>query len=214
MRSIILLVVSMGLAGLAGCGGSSTPIDPTSFIVTIAEVRVTPKFDTINQNDEVTFLNSSAPIRQVISGSLTPSGNPLTIHLITIGNTGFNPPDTQANLGDTIRFSNATLNTFFLDIVDDNGRVVSSLTLAPGNMQNFTFPGAGVFIVRNRQNILFRGTVTLFGTPNPDNRFQSPALGNGDTFTIQFTQKGSFPYFVIDTNSPGRAYITGSISVQ
>ena len=188
--------------------------DSTSLTVTITDVRVTPKSTTVNQNDSVTFLNSGAFLHQVVSGTVTPSGNPLVNHIITIGNTGFNPPDTQANLGDTIRFSNASFNLFLLDIVDDNGKVVSSLTLPVGNMQTFTFPGAGIFVIRSRQNILFAGSVTLYGTANPDGRFISPVLTNGGTFTVQFTQTGTQPYFVIDPAYSSRAFITGSVSAQ
>ena len=160
------------------------------------------------------FLNQVNTSLQVVSGTLTPFGNPQVVHLIVINNTGFNPAATEANLGDTVRFSNATTGTFTMDIADDNGSVVSTLTISQGMEQDFQFPFASLFTASNRNNSLFKTTITVFGRPNPSNVFTSPVLGIGGTFTVHFPSAGAFPYFVEDPNNPDRSFITGVITVQ
>lgn len=212
--SLVALIVVCSIYA-SGCGGSSNGnSSPTSFTISIQPTRVSPKSDTIKAGDSVQFLNQTQIPLQVVSGTLTPFGNPQVVHLIVINNNGFSPTNSEANLGDTVRFSNATTGTFNLNIVDDNGNVVSTLTIPQGQEQSFQFPSAGQFTVSNRDNSLFSGTVTVFGRPNPSNIFTSPVLGNGGIFTVNFPNAGSFPYFIQDPSNPDRSFITGTITVQ
>ncbi len=216
LRNMLIALLVLAMCCIVGCGSSTSNGGTNSFVVRIESARVTPKFTTVNVNDTVQFINSDTLTHQIVSGSLDPQGNPLVDHLITIGNTGFSPIATTANFGDMVRFSNASmgLNAFVLDIVDDNGQVISSLTLPVGDSQTFDFPAAGLFTFRSHVDPLFRGAITLFGQPNPSGFFQSPILRNGDVFTKQFTTPGTFSFYALDQKNPNKSFITGTITVQ
>ncbi|MCX6345461.1 MAG: hypothetical protein NT018_10390 [Armatimonadetes bacterium] len=217
LRNMLIALLALAAYGMVGCGSSSSSNGGTnSFVIRIESTRVTPKFTTVKVNDTVQFVNSDTLTHQIVSGALDAQGNPLILHLITIGNTGFNPIAMTANLGDKVRFSNASmsLTPFVLDIVDDNGQLISSLTLPVGDSQVFDFPTAGVFTFRSHADPLFKGTITLFGQPSPSGFFQSPILRNGDVFTKQFTTPGTFSFYALDQKNPNKSFIIGTVTVQ
>lgn len=212
---IIVLILTACVVSLYGCGGGSgNTSTPTSFLVNVSDTRATPKLNSVRQNDTVQFLNSGANPHQFFSGTLDPQGDKSIIYTISIGNTGFNPIFLEANLGDTIRFANQSNSVFFLDIVDDNGRVINSYTLPIGNSMTVQFPSAGMFTARNANDFVTKATIILFGKPNPNGLFQSPILPNGGTFSMQFTLPGSFQYFSLNVNDPSRSFVTGTVNVQ
>lgn len=216
MRYIIVALLLASCAfSLGGCGGGAANTStPTSYLVNVSDSRATPKINSVRQNDTVQFLNAGTNPHQFFSGTLDPQGDPTVIYTVSIGNTGFNPILLEANLGDTIRFANQGNSVFFLDIVDDNGRVVTSYTLPIGSSQTVTFPSAGMYTVRNANDFVTKATVILFGKPNPNGLFQSPVLPNGGTFSKQFTQSGSFQYFSVNIDNPFRSFVTGTVNVQ
>lgn len=211
-RISVLVLLAMYLACVCGCGGGSQNV-PAPFIQ-ILDTRVQPKVVNISTGQGVQWVNSTAIPQEVVSGTLDPQGNPLVIHIINITLTGFNPVTVLANLGDTIRFNNLTGSPFTMNIVDDNGQVVSTVSFAIGEMRTIVFPGAGLFIFRQQGSQIFQGTITLFGQPHPDNRFLGGPLTNGAVFSAQFNSPGTRPYYIPDLNNPNRSFITGTINVH
>lgn len=211
--AIVLLAVSLGF--LLGCGGGSgSGGGGNSPFVNIEDTRFFAKNTTIQAGGSVQFTNLVATPQQVVSGTLDPQGNPLVIHTINITLTGFNPNSLTANLGDTIRFNNISGNPFVMDVVDDNGILVSTVVFAVGDLKSFVFPGAGLFIFRQQGSSIFQGSIILFGQPHPDNLFQSPVLTNGGVFKKQFNTVGTFPFYALDQNNPNQSFKTGTIIVQ
>lgn len=213
MRTAVIFAL-IALCGAYVCGCGSSTNGQRSFTVQVQDDRTEPKFLTVQDQDTVQWINNSGRPVQIVSGTLAAQGNPNIVRLVSITNTGFTPTNTVANLGDTIRFANNSFSAITLQIVNDANQIVSSITLPVGNQQDFPFPSAGIYTIRNAANPLFAGTVTLFGRPSPNNIFQSPVLPNGGVFTRQFTQTGSFNYFVREQNNPNESFITGTVSVQ
>lgn len=211
-RMMLLVVVGMLIFGMLGCGSSTN----TNSTVTVQDTatRFVAKNTTIAAGNKVQFMNVDSEPHQIVSGRLLPQGSQSTIVTIVIGNTGFSPSEVQAELGNTIRFSNVRLTPFTMDIVDDNGTVISTVTFAIGEQQVFTFPGAGLFVFTDHNLSTFRGTIVLFGSPNPDGVFQSPVLQNGGTFLTQFSSPGSIAFYDLNLNNPNQSFKTGTIIVQ
>ena len=203
----VLLVYASGCGGGSGSGANTGNIQ-------IQTVRFSPKNVSVVAGSTVTFMNVDAQQHQVFSGTLDPQGSPAVVHLITIANTQFVPPAVEANLGDTIRFSNASQVVFPLQIVDDNGQVVGSFTIPIGNSQDVIFPGAGQFIYRSQSASVIPGTITLFGRPHPSNVFQSPILNNSATFSVRFNNVGVVPFYDLNLNEPNKSFMTGTVSVN
>jgi hypothetical protein len=102
-----------------------------------------------------------------------------------------------------------------MDIIDDAGTVVATLTFANGEVKGYSlFPSAGKYTAQKRGNVFFSGTFTLFGIPNPSGAFQSNVLANGGTFTRKFTGTGTLPYYILNLEDADKSFITGSIVVQ
>jgi len=196
-----------------GCGGGSGG-GKTSVTVRIEETRFVPKHTTIASDGCVHWINVDAVPHQVVSGTLDPQGSPLIIHAIQITLTGFNPIALTGDLGDTVRFSNISGNPFTMDVVDDNGQLVSTVSFAIGESKTFTFPGAGQFTFRQHGSSIFQGTIILYGQPNPNGLFISPVLPNGEVFIAQFGSTGSLSYYDLDQTNPNRSFKTGIITVQ
>jgi len=213
--SIICLISALGCGGGSGGGNDNVSVNIQGSSGSNTPVgRFYPKNVTIQPGDKVTWFNTDTVAHQVVSGTLTPQGNPLVVYTITIGITGFSPAFLQANLGDTIRFNNLTGSTFEMVIVNDNGQVVSDVTLAQGELRTITFPGAGAYLFRQAGSQLNVGQIVLYGQPTPDNQFESPVLSPGQTFTRQFNTTGTFNYFDLNQNNPNQSFMTGTISVQ
>ena len=201
----------------AGCGGSSGS-DTTSTAIRIETTRFVPKNLNVQVNDSVTWINASSVPHQVISGTLLPVSNPQILAPISIAsNNVFVPENITANLGDTVRWRNDTGRQFTMDILDDANVLIATLVFGQGEVIGFSgFPTGGIFTFQERNNLFFSGTVTVFGVvPNQVNiRFKSQVLINGDTFSVQFTTPGTFPFFAIDPADPARSFLTGTINVQ
>lgn len=211
-RIIIPVCVIVCLACLCGCGGGSG--NNTSPFVDIEATRFFAKNTTIQTGGRIQWVNVDAAPHQVVSGRLSPQGNPLVIHVIQITLTGFNPVALTGDLGDSVFFNNISGNPFTMDVVDDNGVLVSSVVFNIGDMKQFTFPGAGFYTFRQNGSQIFQGTIVLFGQPNPDGLFMSPVLANGDVFARQFDVKGQLSFYDLDLNNPNQSFKTGTITVQ
>lgn len=208
---LIIVVLAM-FCYLTGCGSSNGT--NSSFTIQDSSTRFTPKSTTIQTGNKVQFINTDSQNHQIFSGTLEPQGSASVIHTIIIGNTGFSPASTDGNLGDTVIFSNNQTGTFTLDIVNDNGTVISSFSISAGQMQNVDFPGAGLFTYRNHNNSLFNGNIILYGSPNPDGIFFTPVMSNGTSYTLQFNSVGSVSYYDKNLNNPSKSFKTGVINVQ
>ena len=213
-RVFIAIVIGTLMCGMLGCGGGSGGGGSSTFTVQDSATRFTAKVTTVAVGNKVQFLNVGSEPVQIVSGTLIPQGNSSIVHNIVIGTTGFSPSVLSANLGDTIQFSNNRGSTFVLDIVNDNGTLISTVTLFTGQQQTFDFPGAGIFIFQEHNNSLFRGSITLFGKPNPNGVFQTPVLNNGGTFLLQFNSVGSIDFYDLNQNNPNQSFKTGTINVQ
>lgn len=210
-----IVILAVCLASVLGCGGGSgSSGGGNSPFVNVEDTRFFAKNTTIQAGGSVQFRNLVATPQQVVSGTLDPQGSPLVIHTINITLTGFNPNSLTANLGDTIRFNNISGNTFVMDVVDDNGILVSTVVFNVGDLKTFVFPGAGLFIFRQQGSSIFQGSIILFGQPHPDGQFQSPVLTNGGIFKKAFSTVGTFPFFALDQNNPNQSFKTGTIIVQ
>lgn len=218
------------MIGLCGCGGGSGGGSDTNTTVAIQqftvfnhpdEVRTKffPKTTTITAgvNSRITWQNQTPGRHQIVSGILTPQGDPSIKHLITINLGNFTPDELNANAGDTIQFSNLSGHTFTMQVVDTNGVVVSTVVIPIGGMvtspPQVIFPGPGVWIVQDQDSQQI-ATITLFGHPVPDGNFQSGILGQGNIFQAAFPIPGTFPYFDSNPDDPSHVYATGTIVVQ
>jgi plastocyanin len=214
-RIVACLTAAVCLVSIMGCGGGSgTGGDPTLVQDQIQQTRFSPKYVTIKVGGQIRWVNVDAIQHQIVSGTLDPQGSPLVIYTIDITITGFNPMALTADLGNTIRFNNISGVAFVMDVVDDNGNLVSTVSFAIGELKTFTFPGAGKFTFRQHGSQIFQGTIILFGQPNPYGVFESPVLGHGQSFTVQFGNAGSLPYYDLDLNNPNQSFKTGVITVQ
>jgi len=216
-RLILFILVAIIIAHLTGCGSSSGG-SSQAVSINIQNTRFIPKTITISVGNRVQWTNIDVNPHKIVSGTLLGTTTPITrtpIIQIQQDNT-FSPPVFSANLGDTIRFQNNRSSSFSLDIVNDAGNVVSSLTFSQsGQVQEFSgFPTAGFYTYQQTNNPLFKGAITVFGTPNPNGAFVSQTLGQGGTFTTQFNTAGVFPYFDLNQADPNQSFITGTIVVQ
>ena len=211
-RAITWVCAALCFVNTLGCGGGTG--DGKSPFVSINATRFVAKSTSIQVGDLIQWVNSDAAPHQVVSGVLDPQGSPLVIHLIEIGFGGFNPIAVTADLGDTVQFSNISGSQFIMDVVNDNGVLVSTVVFSIGDMKTFTFPGAGMFTFRQRGSSMFMGSIVLFGQPHPDGLFQSPILSNGAVFARQFNVPGTFPYYSLDLTNPNRSFVTGTVTVQ
>lgn len=219
LRMTIGLVVAVALALVAGCGGGGgSSGNSQASVVRIESTRFNPKTVTIRVGDRVQWTNVDVNPHQVVSGTLSPTTNPqvLTPIIRIEQDNTFVPPAFQARLGDTVQFRNDRSAAFTMDIVNDAGAVVATLNFVQsGQVIQFSgFPTAGLYLIQQQGNPNFRGVVTVFGTPNPDNRFQSQVLGNGGTFTTQFVSPGTFSYFDQNPANPNQSFMTGTVIVQ
>jgi plastocyanin len=211
MFRIIACLACLGC--VCGCGGGSDG-GKTSVTVRIEQTRFAPKYATIASGGRVQWVNVDAVPHQVVSGTLDPQGSPLAVHTIQITLTGFNPTALTGNLGDTVQFSNISGNPFTMDVVDDNGQLVSTVSFAIGQSKTFTFPGAGQFVFRQHGSSIFQGTIILYGQPDPNGLFISPVLSNGEVFIAQFASTGSLSYYDLDQTNPNRSFKTGIITAH
>ncbi len=210
--SALLIVAAICLYSCGGGGGGSK----SAYVVQIQSTRVYPKTTSIKSGDGVEWVNKDSAAHQVVSGTLAKVSNPVTLPEIEIrsGST-FAPSSLDANFGDTVQWHNLTGSEFVMDIVNDAGTVIDTLTFANGEVKSYKdFPTAGRYTAQKSGNAFFSGTVTLYGIPTPNGIFQSDILPNGGTFTRKFSGYGTLPYYVLYTDDPNEAFITGSIVVQ
>lgn len=223
---IALFIAVCALSGLCGCGGGSGSDPSTGSTVAIQqftifnhpdEVRTKffPKTVTIpaGVNNTILWQNQTPGRHQVVSGVLTPQGDPGIRHLVTINLGNFTPDELNVDSGDTIQFTNLSGRQFFMQIVNDNGAVVSTVSFSIGEMRTVVFPGPGVWIVQDPDSQQI-ATITLFGHPQPDGLFQSQVLTAGGVFRKAFPVPGTFSYFDSNPDDPAHVYATGTIVVQ
>lgn len=211
------LIILAGLcAAICGCGGGGEEEQESSIQVNIQSTRFVPREVFIQPGGFVVFKNQDTVPHQVVSGTLTATPNPQTISPISIQQSNqFFPNTVEATLGDTLQFRNDTISEFNLQIVDDAGNVIASALIPPGNIFQFSsFPHAGVYTYRSNSGQAFSGTATIFGIPNPDNRFATPLLQPGQTARVQFPSTGTFNYFDLNQEQFNRSFMTGDVVVQ
>lgn len=223
-----MLRISIGLAlalcVISGCGGgndsnsgSSVAIEQYSIFANSNETRTRffPRTATVTagMNNGITWINQTPERHQIVSGTLTPKGDPSDERLITINFGNFSPNHLEADAGDTIQVSNLSGRTFTMQIVNDNGAVISTQVFSIGQARNIVFPGPGVWVLQDPDSQLV-ATVTLYGNPVPDGRFQSGILGPGGVYQAAFPTPGTYPYYDRNPDDPNHVYATGTIVVQ
>ncbi|MCE5323476.1 hypothetical protein LLG46_09215 [bacterium] len=211
-----LFTVIICVLYICGCGGGGGGGGSDAFVVRIQTQRVSPKTLTIKSGDSVQWINTDTDPHQVISGTLDKVSNPVILSEIVIqADNTFEPSTLEGNFGDTVRWRNATGSDFTMDILNDAGTVIATLTFANGEVQGYSqFPTAGKYTAQKRNNVFFSGTFTLYGVPNPNGLFQSDVLINGGTFSRKFTGSGTVNYYISNIEDPDKTYITGSITIQ
>jgi plastocyanin len=211
-----LLLVIVGVLCICGCGGGGGGGSSDAFVVQIQSQRVNPKTCSIKSGDSVEWINIDVNPHRVVSGTLDKVSNPVTLSEIVIRPDNTFQPDTlEGSFGDTLQWRNATGFDFTMDIINDAGTVIATLTFANGEVKGYSqFPSAGRYTAQKRGNVFFSGTFTLYGIPNPNGAFQSNTLNNGGTFTRKFTGSGTLAYYILNVEDPSRSFITGSIVVQ
>jgi plastocyanin len=216
MKNTLALLLAVAIAQFTGCGGSGN--GSQSATVRILSNQFSPKVLTIKAGDRVTWVNADTKPHKIVSGTLLPTTNPQTrTPIISINqNNTFSPSTFQANLGDTIQWQNNRMSDFIMDILDETGSLVASLQFVrSGQVLQFSgFPNAGLYTFQQRNNPLFAGAVTVFGTPSPNGAFQSQRLNPGDSFTTRLNSPGTFNYFGLNEAEPNRSFLTGKIVVQ
>lgn len=220
-----LIAISL-IAGLFGCGGGTGGSDPSGQSVGIEQytifgnpsqvrTRFVPKTASViaGINNGITWINQSSGRHQIVSGVLTAQGDPSVIEQINITFGSFSPTHLEADAGNTIQVSNLSGRTFTMQVVDDNGQVVSTNIFAIGQMRTIVFPGPGVWVLQDPDSQLV-ATVTLYGHPVPDGQFQSGVLSHGGVFQAAFPVAGTFPYYDANPDDPTHVYTTGTIVAQ
>ncbi len=100
-------------------------------------------------------------------------------------------------------------------IMDDASNVVATLSFLQGQIVSFSnFPSAGQYVFMQQNLPSFAGSLTLFGIPHPNNQFQSQVLQTGGTFTRQFPNAGTFPFYDLNQTNPNQGFMTGTIKAQ
>jgi plastocyanin len=211
---LLFLIAAIALC-VNGCGGGGS-VQSDAFVVQVQSQRVSPKTLNINSGDKVQWVNVDTISHVIESGVLEQVSNPKVLSEISIQPNGtFQPSAVDADFGDTVRWRNDTGFPFVLDIVNDANSVIASFDLDNGEVVSYNnFPLAGKYTAQKRGNVFFSGTVTLFGVPHPDGVFQSPVLPNGGTFTREFNVLGTLYYYVLDSSTSSKGFITGSVTVH
>ncbi len=220
---IVFALVSGVVVSLCGCGGgdgssgSTVAIEQYSIFgnPNVTRVRFFPRTVSVvaGIDNGITWINQAPDRHQIVSGIVVPDGDPGVVRQITINFGNITPMNLEARAGNTIQISNLSGRTFTMQIVNDNGQVVSTLVFAIGEMKTVVFPGPGVWIIQDPDSQLM-ASVTLYGTPQPDGRFQSGILIHGGVFQRAFPTPGTYPYFDSNPDDPSHVYATGTIVVQ
>ena len=108
-----------------------------------------------------------------------------------------------------------------MSVFNDNNALVFQIPLSPGQLSTvtnvFLSVGAGLYTF-SIGGVGSSGAIVLYGDPQPnsgsENSFISPLLGNGGTFTRNFTRAGSVSYHSPNLNNPTRSFKTGVITVN
>lgn len=227
-RAIAFAVVTACVVCMSGCGGgNSSDGNGQSAFVHILDTSLTARTVNVKVGTPVRWVNSTGEPQQVISGILAPqpSGVPPRVIRVTAGGL-FNPPSTptnpiEANLGDTIQYSNDSTVSVTINVFNDNGNLVFSIPLVQGQLTDvtnqFLTVGAGLYTFR-LGGVGQSGAIVLFGKPVPDttsvNSFESPILTPGSTFTRVFTHAGTVRYYAPDLDISTRSFRTGTVNVQ
>jgi len=218
-RLAVCAVLVLVAVELCGCGGSDSP-NPNPQVVTIniQQNRFFPMDATVRAGDRVTWVNADASVHQVVSGTLAATSTPIVrqpIILINENNT-FVPDTFEANLGDTVRWQNNRVAAFNMDIVDSsNTPQITVSFVRTGQIIGLSgFPGAGFYTYQQQNNPNFAGAIRVFGRPIPDGNFSSQPLPKSGTFTTQFPNRGTFPYFDFNQGDPNHSFMAGTITVQ
>lgn len=205
--------------GSGGGGGSSSSVAIQSFTVfnnpAERRARFIPKTVTVvtSSSASVTWINQDSIPHRIVSGIVVADGNPGNAFLFIINLGFFSPDSITARAGDTIRVNNLSGRQFRLEVVDDDGAVISTVVLNQGEMRSLAFPGPGVFILRDADSQQI-ATLTLLGAPVPDGHFDSGVLMPGEVFTRVFTVPRTYPYYDTNPAVPGMVYTTGTVVVQ
>lgn len=215
MRLAALCAVIIGLVALVcGCGGGSGSGSSTSPFVNIESQRFYQKSTNIRLGGMVQFRNVDSQPHQVVSGVLVAIGNPAAEHIININMSTLDPRNSEENYGDTIEFNNQSGLALTIQIVDDNGQIISQIPFNVGQMRQISFPGPGYYTLRNQSGQVTLGSIVLYGRPVSNGLFQSQVLSNGQIFPLEFTSTGTYTFFSPDLVNPDRSFITGTIVVQ
>ena len=212
-RPVFYVIVAVLLTFFCGCGGSGSGPSASPF-VNIEALRFYPNSTTLRSGTVVQFRNVDSQPHQVVSGVLATLGNPTVVHVININMSDLSPRNTEADYGDTIELSNQSGLAVTIQIIDDNGRIISQIPFNIGQMLTVTFPGAGYYNLRNQSGQVTLGSIVLFGRPISNGLFQSQALSNGQIFPIELTSAGTYTFYSPDLGNPNRSFVTGSITVQ
>lgn len=227
-RGFALAGIFASVVCLSGCGGgTSSNGNGQSAFVHILDAWLTARAVTAAAGTPVRWVNNTSKPQQVISGVLAPqpSGAPPRIIRVTGGGL-FSPASSPSNpihtnLGDTIQYSNDSTVSVTIDVFNDNGDLVFSISLVQGQLSDvtnlFLNVGAGLYTFR-LGGVGPSGAIVLFGRPVPDttsaNSFESPILAPGSTFTRVFTQAGTVHYYAPDLDIPTRSFRTGTVTVK
>jgi len=227
-RAIAVAALTAYVFCVSGCGGgTSSDGNGQSAFVHILDTSLTARSVNAKAGTPVRWVNSTSKPQQVVSGILAPQPSGALPRVIRITGGGlFNPPSSptnpiEANLGDTIQYSNDSAVAVTVNVFNDNGSLVFSVSLVQGQLSDvtnlFLNAGAGLYTFR-LGGVGQSGAIVLFGKPVPDttsvNSFESPILAPGSTFTRVFTQAGTVRYYAPDLDIPTRSFRTGTVAVQ
>jgi len=213
-KPILLFLVVAMVACLTGCGGSSS--QGTTSIVRIENARFFPRNATLPVGNSLQWINTDSQPHRVVGGTLLPVSPGVEHDPISIReNNTFVPAVFEANFGDTLVWRNDRVGPFNLEILDDAGNVIVTQSLLQGQELSFSaFPSAGFYTYQQQGNVLFKGSLFLYGIPNPNGSFDSLTLNNGGTFVRTFPNAGVYPYYDLNERNPNKSFATGRVQVQ
>lgn len=196
-----------------GCGGGSDSSGRSSDVDLIS-TKSSPGDLSIPQGNKVVWTNDTSSVIKIVSGTLEKVSSPSTREVSCIPGGTFSPDSFDADFGDTIVWRNMdTKNSIVVEVLDASSKVIKSLAIEPSMTGSYSgFSRAGKYTYRIAKSTT-SGSVTLYGVPNPDGKFESMFLSAGKKYSTYLFQSGVQSYYIVKQNSADTSCVTAQINV-
>jgi plastocyanin len=196
-----------------GCGGGSGSSDRSSE-VSVISTKSSPGDLTIPLGDKITWINDTSSVIKIVSGTLSKVASPTSRDVCCLAGGSFSPDSFDADFGDTIVWQNMdTENSIIVEVLNSSNKVIKSLSIEPLMTGSYSgFPRAGQYTY-HIYGSAESGSLTLYGVPTPDGKFESMYLAEGKKHSAYLFQSGFQSYYIVKQNSADTSCITAQINV-